>query len=429
MDDRRLLLEAFLAGIAGVDPEIATQRAAQRLDFSNARRIIVIAVGKASVAMARGIASVVEPSTGVIVAPEAADAPLPVIVGGHPVPTEGSVLGAHRALGLARSAGPNDVVVCLISGGASALLANPAEGLSLEDLRETNRVLLSCGADIIETNAVRKHLSSIKGGRLSAATVHSRLITLVLSDVIGDPLDVIASGPTIPDPTTYADAMAVIDRYGLHDHLPGRVLVHIERGCAGEVSETPSEPHPGHEVEIIGSGAMAAEAAAMFVRSMGLSARIVTTSRTGEAREAAVAALEASSEAGEVLIFAGETTVTVTGSGRGGRNQEAALAAAIAIDGRPITFLAGGTDGIDGPTDAAGGIVDGGTAGRGLDKGLDPGASLDDNDAYGYLSATGDLIVIGSTGTNVADLWIVLNRETPSVDSAVPRFVATLPRR
>lgn len=407
-----MLLDAFLAGIAGVDPEIATQRAAQRLDFSNARRVIVIAAGKASVAMARGMASVVEPSAGVIVGPEAVDAPLPVIVGGHPVPTEGSVIGAHRVLGLARSAGPDDVVVCLISGGASALLAGPAEGLSLGDLRDTNRVLLSCGADITEMNAVRKHLSSIKGGHLSAAAERSRLVTLVLSDVVGDPIDVIASGPTTPDPTTYADAMTVVDRYGLRDRLPGRVLAHIERGCAGEVPETPCEPHPRHEVEIIGSGTMAAEAAATFVRSMGLSARLVATGHTGEAREAAVTALEAPSEAGEVLIFAGETTVTVAGSGRGGRNQESALAAAIEIEGRPITFLAGGTDGTDGPTNAAGGVVDGGTVGRGRAVSVDAVASLQNNDAHTYLAATDDLIVTGPTGTNVADLWFVLDRES-----------------
>lgn len=407
-----MLLDAFLAGIAGVDPEIATQRAAQRLDFSNARRVIVIAAGKASVAMARGMASVVEPSAGVIVGPEAVDAPLPVIVGGHPVPTEGSVIGAHRVLGLARSAGPDDVVVCLISGGASALLAGPAEGLSLGDLRDTNRVLLSCGADITEMNAVRKHLSSIKGGHLSAAAERSRLVTLVLSDVVGDPIDVIASGPTTPDPTTYADAMTVVDRYGLRDRVPGRVLAHIERGCAGEVPETPCEPHPRHEVEIIGSGTMAAEAAATFVRSMGLSARIVATGHTGEAREAAVTALEAPSEAGEVLIFAGETTVTVAGSGRGGRNQESALAAAIEIEGRPITFLAGGTDGTDGPTNAAGGVVDGGTVGRGRAVSVDAVASLQNNDAHTYLAATDDLIVTGPTGTNVADLWFVLARES-----------------
>jgi hydroxypyruvate reductase len=233
----------------------------------------------------------------------------------------------------------------------------------------------------------------------------------VLSDVVGDPLDAIASGPTIPDPTTYGDALAVADRYDLIDRLPTRVVGHLERGRLGEVSETPSEIQPLHEVEIIGSGTVAAEAAAGFVRSRGVPARIVTTCHTGEAREAAVAAVAAPSEADEVLVFAGETTVTVTGSGRGGRNQEAALAAAIEIDGQPVTFLAGGTDGIDGPTDAAGGIVDGGTIDRGRALRLDPMAALENNDANTYLAATDDLILTGPTGTNVADLWLVLNRE------------------
>ncbi len=285
------------------------------------------------------------------------------------------------------------------------------EGLTLDDLRRTNRVLLECGADIVETNIVRKHVSAIKGGHLAAAAGRSRLVTLVLSDVVGDPLDVIASGPTIPDPTTYEDALAVVDRYDLRDRLPGRVVVHLERGHIGLIPETPSEVHPRQEIKIIGSGTVAAEAAAAFIRSRGILARIVTTCHTGEAREAAVAAVTTPSETGEVLVFAGETTVTVTGSGRGGRNQEAALAAAIEIDGRPVTFLAGGSDGIDGPTDAAGGIVDGGTIDSGRALGIDPIAALENNDANTYLAATDDLILTGPTGTNVADLWLVINRE------------------
>ncbi len=301
--------------------------------------------------------------------------------------------------------------MCLISGGASALLSAPAEGLTLGDLQQANRALLDCGADIVETNTVRKHLSAIKGGRLAVAVEHARLVTLVLSDIVGDPLDAIASGPTIPDPTTYEDALAVVDRYGLHDHLPEGVVGHLERGRAGQIPETPNQPHPRHEIEIVGSGVVAAEAAAAFIRSKGVRSRVVSTSHIGEARQAAVTAVRTPADAGEVLVFAGETTVTVTGSGSGGRNQEAALAAAIEIDGRPITFLAGGTDGVDGPTDAAGGIVDGGTIGRGRALGLDAVTSLKDNDANTYLAATGDLVVTGPTGTNVADLWFVLNRE------------------
>lgn len=414
MDDRTLLLNAFRAGVAGVDPEAATVRAAEHLDVRDSRRVVVIAAGKASAAMTRGIARAVDIDDGVIVAPQDGNAPLPVIVAGHPVPNQGSVAGARRALNLATSAGPDDVVVFLISGGASALLAAPAEGLSLEDLRQSNRVLLECGADIVETNTVRKHLSAVKGGRLAAAAGRSRLVTLVLSDIVGDPLDAIASGPTIPDPTTYEDALAVVDRHDLSERLPDRVIVHLESGCEGQIPETPSEPHLRHVVEIIGSGTVAAEAAATYIRACGLRARIVTTRHKGEAREAAAAAVTARTEADEVRVFAGETTVTVTGSGRGGRNQEAALAAAIEIEGRPVTFLAGGTDGIDGPTNAAGGMVDGGTIDRGRASSVDAMAALENNDANTYLAATGDLIVTGPTGTNVADLWFVLDREMPA---------------
>jgi glycerate 2-kinase len=412
MDDRSLLVGAFRAGIAGVDPETATARAAEKLNFSDSHRVIVIAVGKASVAMARGVAQVTEPVEGLIIAPDSADAPFPVIVGGHPVPTEGSVAGARQALDLAESAGPDDVVVCLVSGGASALLAAPAEGLSLVDLQTMNRALLQCGANVVESNTVRKHVSDIKGGRLAAATGRSRLVTLVLSDIVGDPLDAIASGPTIPDPTTFEDALAVVDRHGLRGRIPEGIVIHLERGRAGQIPETPVVSHPRHEIEVVGSGAVAAEAASTFLRSHGVHSLIVSTHLMGEARDAAAAAVATQSETGEVLVFAGETTVTLTGSGSGGRNQEAALAAAIEIDGRPITFLAGGTDGVDGPTNAAGGVVDGGTIDRGRASGLDSVAALQRNDANTYLAATGDLIVTGPTGTNVADLWFILNRES-----------------
>ena len=407
MDDRTLLLDAFRSGIAGVDPQAATIRAAQQFDFSTAHRIIVIAAGKAAIPMARGFARVVEPADGVIVAPDFGEGPLPVIVAGHPVPNEGSAEGARRALELASAAGPDDVVVCLISGGASALLAAPARGLTLADLSETNRALLECGADIVDTNTVRKHLSAVKGGRLAAAASRGRLVTLVLSDVVGDPLDVIASGPTVPDPTTYADALAVVDRHAIFESIAGPVLGHLERGRRGLIEETPKQPHLRHEIEVIGSGAVAAEAAAAFLHARDVPSRIVSTRYVGEAREAAVLAVATASEDGEVLIFAGETTVTVKGTGRGGRNQEAAVAAALEIDGRNVTFLAGGTDGIDGPTDAAGGLVDGGTIDRGLAAKFDPFAALADNDTYPFLDAAGDLMIIGPTGTNVADLWLL----------------------
>lgn len=412
MDDRALLLDAFWAGIAGVEPEIATRSAAQRLDFRSGGRLIVIAAGKAALPMARGLASIARPSAGVIVTPHDGEGPLQVVVGGHPVPTAGSVEGARQALELASSAGPGDVVVCLVSGGASALLAAPARGLALDDLVEANEALLESGADIVEANTVRKHLSAVKGGRLAAAAGRARLITLVLSDVVGDPLDVVASGPTVPDPTTYADALTIVERYGLFRQLSVRVLGHLERGKRGLIEETPKHHHPRHEILVIGSGAVAAAAAAEFLHTRGVAARIVSTRHVGEAREAAAVAAATPSNGDEVLIFAGETTVTVRGSGMGGRNQEAALAAALEVEGQPVTFLAGGTDGIDGPTDAAGAIIDGGTISRGYAANFDPLAALADNDAYPFLAASGDLIIIGPTGTNVADLWLL--RRSPS---------------
>jgi len=407
MDDRALLLEVFLAGIDAVDPEEATAAAAQRLGLGSDGPVFVIAAGKGALAMTRGLARVVAIDGGVAVAPGPGECRIPVVAGGHPIPDEGSIVAASRALEIASAATQGDTVVCLISGGASALLAAPAEGVTLADLQQTNRALLMCGADIVEANTVRKHLSRIKGGRLAVAAGRARLVTLVLSDVVGDPLDVIASGPTVPDPTSYGDALAVVARYGLRSRLPDPVVDRLEQGVRGDAAETPKRPHPGHHVEIVGSGTVAAEAAAAHLRSCGVAARIVTTHLTGEARQMATEVASNPGERGEVLIFAGETTVTVAGSGRGGRNQEAALAAAIEIDGRAATFLAGGTDGIDGPTDAAGGIVDGRTIERGNSLHLDAATYLADNNAYPYLSASGDLIVTGPTGTNVADLWFL----------------------
>jgi len=410
-NDRFLLLRAFLAGVRAVDPGPVTAAAAGEMLGEVTGRVLVIAAGKASVAMARGFAAAVAIDDGIIIAPGDGDAPAPVIVGGHPLPDEGSVAGARRALEIARSAGEGDTVVCLISGGASALLAAPAEGLTLADLRATNRALLACGADIRETNTVRKHLSAIKGGLLAAAAGTARLVTLLVSDVVGDPVDVIASGPTVPDPTTYTDALAVVDRYGLRSRLPGSVVAHLEAGASGERPETPVTSHPDHDLRVIASGGVAAGAAVAWLRSAGVPARLVATDLAGEAREAAVDVVRAAKDR-TVLVFAGETTVTVAGHGRGGRNQEAALAAAVAIDGRAVTFLAAGTDGIDGPTGAAGGLVDGTTIGRGAALGLDARSSLADNDSHTFLAATGDLVVTGPTGTNVADLWLVRGPDT-----------------
>jgi len=416
MDRRALLVAAFRAGVAAVDPEDAVRRAVT-VDgglvhvaghvVARPRRVVVVAFGKAAPAMARGLAGGIDDldTEGVVVAPEQASCPWPLIVGGHPVPTEGSVEGGRAVLELAARAGREDLIVCLISGGGSALVEVPAPGLTLEDLVATNEALLVSGAPIDEVNCVRKHCSALKGGRLARAAARATLVTLVLSDVVGDRLDVIASGPTVPDPTTFADALGVVDAHALQSRLPARVVEHLIAGAAGKREETPKQPHPRHVVEIVGNGRRAADAAAAHLRAAGCTAEVVTTTLRGEARvegpRAATAALDV-----DVGVYAGETTVTVRGDGIGGRNQEAALAAAIAIAGTDGVFLAAGTDGVDGPTDAAGAVVDGGTIARGAAAGLDAGDHLARNDAHRYLAATGDLLVTGPTGTNVADLWL-----------------------
>ena len=417
---RSVLTGIFADAVAAVDPAHAVRRnvvvASGRLrvgsmdvSLDGPGRIIVIAFGKAAPAMVAGFSDALAGVTidGFAAAPAPEPCPLPVVAAGHPEPDEGSVAAGRRALSLAEAAGPDDLVVCLVSGGGSALLEVPVAGVSLDDLVLTNRALLRSGADIAAINAVRKHLSAVKGGRLGAAAGQARLVTLVLSDVVGDPISVIASGPTVPDPTTYQDAIDVVGRFGLRGSIPDPVVAHLVAGPSGEVSETPKEAHPRHEMRLVGSGSVAAAAAAESARRRGCASRIVTTHLEGEARQAAAWALDAAEKPGEVCIFAGETTVTVTGDGQGGRNQEAALAAAIEIEETNLTFLAAGTDGIDGPTEAAGAVVDGGTVTRGARSGLEARESLRRNDAFTFLDAAGDLLVTGSTGTNVADLWLV----------------------
>lgn len=413
------LIDIFLAGVAAVDPRRAVRRSIAVRDgrlrcgpisfnLAGQGRILVIAAGKAAPAMCRGLADVVPADRleGIVVTNHQDAAPLPAIVAGHPLPNHGSVAGAEAALDVAAAATAADLVVCLISGGGSAILEAPATGVGLDDLIAMNEALLTSGADIVAFNTVRKHLSRVKGGRLAAAASEAVLLTLVLSDVVGDPLDVIASGPTVPDPTTYRDAMRIVRDRGLREALPAAVVTHLEAGSAGGIPDTPSDWHPRGHVSVVGNGRVAAEAAAAAAADMGLAAEVVATDLTGEA--GLVATDLAVRDGAGLEIYAGETTVTVTGSGTGGRNQEAALAAAIAIDGRSdVMFLAAGTDGIDGPTPAAGAVVDGTSVARGAALGLDAAAALVDNDANPFLAATGDLLVTGPTGTNVGDLWLI----------------------
>ena len=363
--------------------------------------------------------------TGLIVTKYAhVSTPLPekirVYEAGHPVPDANGLRATGEIFNLVQKADTRTLIITLISGGGSALLVAPQEGISLADKQQTTTLLLKAGADIFELNTVRKHLSRIKGGRLAEAAYPAKVVSLILSDVIGDRLDVIASGPTAPDPTTYGEALAVLDRYHLNNQVPPPVLDLLHRGCRGEVPETPKADSPFlSKVEnlIIGSNRQALSAAARRARELGCKVDILAEDQMGEAsevgqrlaRQALAAANSQHGNARLCLLAGGETTVTVRGQGKGGRNMELALAFAMEIDGTPgITLLSAGTDGTDGPTDAAGAIVDGATITKARELGIDPQAYLDDNDSYGFFTQVGGLLVTGPTGTNVMDVQIVV---------------------
>jgi len=340
---------------------------------------------------------------------------------GHPVPDEAGVAGTQRQLELVQDLDPNALVICLFSGGGSALLPAPAPGLTLAEKQDTTRLLLACGATIDEINALRKHLSAVKGGLLARAAAPARVLGLMLSDVIGDPLDTIASGPTHPDSTTFSDCLELVDRYNLRRELPGQVRQRLEDGSQGQIPETPKLSDPCFaqtENLVIGNSTLAIAAATERARTLGYEVLVLTSRLQGEAREAAAALASIAQEVATAnrpiarpacIIAGGETTVTLRGDGKGGRNQELALAAALHLDGwSTITLLSGGTDGTDGPTDAAGALVDGKTLTRARAQDLEARTFLDRNDSYSFFKTLNDLVVTGPTGTNVMDLQIIL---------------------
>ena len=317
-------------------------------------------------------------------------------------------------------AGDDDLVVVLISGGGSALMTYPADGVGLEEVRELTGMLLRSGATINELNAVRKHLSSFKGGQLAERAYPATVVSLILSDVVGDPLDTIASGPTAPDGSTFGDAVEVLRRYGLWKSAAASIRRRLEDGVRGRIGETPK---PGDRTfdkvfnVVVGSNLVAARAAVERAAALGYNALLLSTRVEGEARHVGTVyagiAKDAAASGHPVpvpaaVIIGGETTVTVRGSGRGGRNQELALSAAMRIEGMDAVVAALATDGIDGPTEAAGAIVDGWTMRRARAMGLDPVESLRDNDSYRFFSRLGDAILTGPTGTNVNDLALIL---------------------
>jgi glycerate 2-kinase len=384
-------------------------------------RTVVVGAGKAAAAMAQAVeAHWRGPLSGLVVTRYGHGAPckrIEVVEAAHPVPDAAGRRAASRILETVHGLTPDDLVLCLVSGGGSALLAAPAAGLTLEDKQAVNKALLKSGANITEMNCVRKHLSAIKGGRLAAACAPARVVTLLISDVPGDDPSVIASGPTVPDPTTFADALAVLAKYGITE--PRAVLEHLH--AARDESPKPGDPRLAQgEVVILTTAQVALRAGADVARAAGVAPVILGDSIEGEARDVAavhagiarqVARYGGFTEPPCVLISGGETTVTVRGNGRGGRNAEFLLALAVALDGHPgVCAIAADTDGIDGSEDNAGALLAPDTLARAAARGVSGKARLADNDGYGFFAALDDLVATGPTRTNVNDFRAILIR-------------------
>ncbi|HSB05917.1 MAG TPA: glycerate kinase [Thermodesulfobacteriota bacterium] len=432
----------FLKAIASVDPyqklkEILTidrdhlqlilsEYPVKEFDLRSFKNIRLIGAGKASASMAQAIEEVFGDriTEGIITTKYGHSLPLnrtEVIEAGHPIPDQNGFDGSHKIIQLLKDSGPQDLVIFLLSGGASALLPMPAKGILLEEKQEVTQFLLDCGADIKEINTLRKHISQIKGGRLAQLAYPSTVLGFILSDVVGDPLDAIGSGPTVPDASTFEEAWEILKKYGLLNEIAPSILNHLRLGKEGKIEETPKPGDGAFEKVynfLIGSNLLALQAAARESNSLGFNTLILSSSIVGETREAArfhVAIAREIAHTGNpiprpaCLISGGETTVTIRGDGLGGRNQEFALATAIEIHGmEKIVLLSGGTDGTDGPTDAAGAIADSTTIPRAHAMGLAPKAHLETNNAYPFFQRLGDLLMTGPTRTNVMDVRIIL---------------------
>lgn len=390
------------------------------------KNIFIAGAGKASASMASAMEEILGDriTQGIITAKYGHTLPLKkitIIEAGHPIPDTNGFEGAKRIQSLLKASGPGDLVIFLLSGGASALLPLPVEGITLEEKQQVTQLLLECGADIKEINTIRKHISQMKGGWLARWAYPSTVIAFILSDVVGDPLDVIGSGPTVPDPSTYEDAWEILKKFDLIPKVAPSILKHLTTGREGKAEETPK---PGEAVFekvqniIIGSNILALRAGEREASLLGLRTVILSSSIVGDTREAArfhaAIAKEVLSSAHPLprpacIISGGETTVLIKGKGLGGRNQEFALAAALEIqDLEKIVVLSGGTDGTDGPTDAAGAIADHTTVERARALGLNPKTYLENNDSYSFFQKLGDLLVTGPTQTNVMDVRILL---------------------
>ncbi len=432
-------LDAVKAAVRAADPESFIREKVRfrgsnlavgpvRLDLSGFERIFVVGGGKASLGMALGVDRLLGGwiTDGLVNIPEY----LQVKLGNqrirfnrarHPIPSKRGVRGVEKMVELVGRTSPRDLVICLLSGGASAMMPLPVAGLGLRDKQEVTRRLLASGASIGEVNTVRRHLSGVKGGRLAERFCPAMVLSLIISDVAGDRLEGLGSGPTAPDPSTYKDARRVLEKYDLWNDIPKTVRDIIEKGQAGLLNETPK---PGSEIfrrvhnVIVGSNRESCTVAAETLRKKGYRTIVLTRSLEGEARSIGKIFSSILSDLNQgqlslrrpvALVAGGETTVTVKGIGTGGRNQELVLSAALGIQDLPDVLVASaGTDGLDGPTDAAGAVADGTTVMRALRSGLDPGEFLANNDSYSFFKRLKDLIITGPTGTNVKDITIAL---------------------
>lgn len=387
------------------------------IDLSCFEHIYLVGFGKASVGMTQAVCDSVTVSRCVVVTNDSSakvtNERIDVVVGGHPMPNTGSILGAEKILEVVNMCGEHDCLIVLVSGGGSALLCKPR--ICLEDLQETTDLLLRSGADINEINTIRKHLSYVKGGQL-VKHVKGVVVSLIISDIVGDPLEFIASGPTSPDSTTFSDAKEVLEKYDLWEKIPTEVKNVIELGISGNIDETPKRDDPAFDNVfnfIVANNEIACKAAEVKATEIGYKAMLLTTSLTGEAKDVGRYLTDKANnyrtEDGDfVFISGGETTVTVKGNGRGGRNQELVLGSVESIAGSDLVLASFATDGIDGKSDAAGAIADGFTLSRADKKRLDPNNFLLENNSYEFFLELDDLFMTGSSGTNVMDIQVIV---------------------
>jgi glycerate 2-kinase len=434
---RQDAITIFNSGLKAVDPEMSVKRYVKRegnilivnkkkYDLDQFDNIYVIGGGKAGASMAAAIEDllgdrITEGFVNVKYGYTARLEKIKIHEADHPVPDDAGRKGAEKIVRLAKSAGERDLLICLISGGGSALLPLPVPGISLSEKQEVTKKLLACGANINEINAVRKHMSRFKGGQLARFSYPATLITLILSDVIGNYLDVIASGPTVPDSSTFSDVQEILKRYKIWNKIPDTVRNHFEKGINGNISETPKAGENSFSKTqnvIVGSNIQAVMAGSDKARELGYQTMVLSSFIEGEtkdvARVHAAIAKEILQSGNPVstpacVVSGGETTVTILGNGKGGRNQEFCLAASLNIAGLDsVVILSGGTDGTDGPTDAAGAICDAETVERAVDKGMNASDYLCDNNSYVFFKNLNDLLITGPTNTNVMDLRLVL---------------------